>query len=278
LKLARYAFGGKTLNGLVVGDQVYELDVPNLLDGEIDPKSASRQGTAIDKVRFLSPVEKPEKILCVAVNYRSHATEQDLKPPEEPYFFTKFGNALSGNGDSIIIPSISKKCDWEVELAVVIGKRGKYINRKDALDYVAGYSVAIDVSYRDLQFSPNWKGSSPFGQNWIKGKGLDTSFPLGPWIVTKDEIPDPQKLSLSLSVNGKAKQHGTTSDMVFGVAALIEYVSSGITLKPGDVISTGTPEGVALFTGDAFLKDGDVIEASITGIGTLRNPVAAEAP
>jgi 2-keto-4-pentenoate hydratase/2-oxohepta-3-ene-1,7-dioic acid hydratase in catechol pathway len=145
------------------------------------------------------------------------------------------------------------------------------------MDHVAGYAVANDVSFRDLQFSTRSdKAPVTLGNNWVKGKGLDSSLPLGPWLVTKDEIPDPNDLEISLRVNGEIKQHSKTSDMIFRIDSLIEYVSAGMTLKPGDIISTGTPEGVAVFTGEPFLKDGDVVEATISGIGTLRNPVRAE--
>jgi 2-keto-4-pentenoate hydratase/2-oxohepta-3-ene-1,7-dioic acid hydratase in catechol pathway len=279
LKLARYSLNGKVFNGLVAGEKVHELSdvaAPLLNFQSVDSMKTSGEGIPLDKVRLLSPVETPEKILCVAVNYRSHATEQAEKAPEEPYFFTKFRNALIGDGDSVIIPKFSKKADWEVELSVIIGKKGRNIAKKDAFDYIAGYSISNDVSFRDLQMPASWTGSSPFGQNWVKGKGLDTSFPLGPWIVTKEDIPDPGNLQLSLSVNGKIKQNASTGDMVNGIDRLVEYASLGVTLKPGDIISTGTPAGVALFTGEPFLKDGDVMEAKIESIGTLRNPVVAE--
>jgi 2-keto-4-pentenoate hydratase/2-oxohepta-3-ene-1,7-dioic acid hydratase in catechol pathway len=279
LKLARYLLNGKVFNGLVVGSRVHELSdgtTPLLSFQSGDSTKISGEGVPLEQVQLLSPVEAPEKILCVAVNYGLHASEQDIKAPKEPYFFTKFRNALIGNGDVVIIPKISKKADWEVELAVIIGRQGKNIARKDAFEYVAGYSVSNDVSFRDLQFPPDWSGSSPFGQNWIKGKGLDKSFPLGPCMVTKDDIPDPSKLELSLSVNGKVKQKASTADMVNGIDRLVEYASMGMTLKPGDIISTGTPAGVALFSGEPYLKDGDVMEATIENIGTLRNPVIAE--
>ena len=198
-------------------------------------------------------------------------------PPVEPYFFTKFRNALIGPNEPILIPRISTKADWEAELAVIIGRAGKNIEGKSAMDHVAGYAVANDVSFRDLQFSTrSEKAPVTLGSNWVKGKGLDSSFPLGPWLVTKDEIPNPNDLEISLKVNGETKQHSKTSDMIFAIDHLIEYVSAGMTLKPGDIISTGTPEGVAAFTGAPFLKDGDIVEATINGIGTLRNPVKAE--
>lgn len=231
----------------------------------------------VESAVFRTPILNPEKILLVARNYLSHNVEQNAKPPSEPYFFMKTRNALIGPGEPILIPRISSKVDWEGELAVIMGKTGKNIRRKDAMDYVAGYTVSIDISFRDLQFSTRSDNAAVLlGSNWAKGKNLDSSFPLGPWLVTKDEIHDPQNLEISLTVNGKTKQHSNTREMIFKIDTLIEYVSAGMTLRAGDVISTGTPEGVAAFTGEPFLKDGDVVEATIKGIGTLRNPVRSE--
>jgi 2-keto-4-pentenoate hydratase/2-oxohepta-3-ene-1,7-dioic acid hydratase in catechol pathway len=176
-----------------------------------------------------------------------------------------------------LLPKVSKSVDWEVELAVIIGKAGKYIAREDSISHVAGYAISNDVSFRDFQYSTKLPdGKTTLGLNWMKGKGLDSSFPLGPWLVTTDEIPNPHALEISLSVNGKQKQQSNTSDMIFKIESLIEYISAGITLKPGDVISTGTPEGVAATTSGPFLKDGDIVEGSIDRIGTLSNPVKAE--
>lgn len=248
-----------------------------LRDGGADKIYSTSNPQSIKDLRFHPPVLHPQKILLAAVNYVSHSKEQDVKAPSEPYFFSKFQNALIGDGDSILVPSISKKVDWEVELAVVIGKRGKYIARKEARDYLAGYTIANDISFRDLQFPDGWPTKlNALGQNWIKGKALDNSFPLGPWLVTPDELNDPDNLDLSLSVNGEIKQKSNTSEMVFKVEQLVEYLSSGITLEPGDVISTGTPLGVAAFTGASYLKDGDLVEASIQDIGVLRNPAKSE--
>jgi 2-keto-4-pentenoate hydratase/2-oxohepta-3-ene-1,7-dioic acid hydratase in catechol pathway len=239
--------------------------------------AAMSGGVAIDSARLKSPILNPEKILLVARNYLSHNKEQDAKPPVEPYFFTKFRNALIGPDEPILIPKISTKADWEAELVVVIGRVGKNIARGNAMGHVAGYAVANDVSFRDLQFSTHSdKAPVTLGNNWVKGKGLDSSFPLGPWLVTKDEISNPHDLEISLRVNGEIKQRSRTSDMIFAIDHLIEYVSAGMTLKTGDIISTGTPEGVAAFTGEPFLKDGDIVEATIDRIGTLRNPVRAE--
>lgn len=231
----------------------------------------------LESVKIASPLLRPQKIYCAAINYASHSKEQDVKPPSEPYFFTKFGNAIIGQDDPILIPRMSKKVDWEVELAVVVGKKGKYISRERAMEHVAGYTISNDVSYRDLQLPEGYPHKvSPLGQNWIKGKGLDNALPLGPWMVTVDEMGDPYDKRISLSVNGSLKQDTKIGEMVFKVDQLIEYLSNGITLLPGDVISTGTPMGVAAFTGSPFLKDGDLVEAEIEGIGKLRNPVRAE--
>jgi 2-keto-4-pentenoate hydratase/2-oxohepta-3-ene-1,7-dioic acid hydratase in catechol pathway len=235
------------------------------------------QGFPVESLALRSPILTPEKILLVARNYLSHNVEQHVKPPFEPYFFTRFRNALIGPNDPIILPKISNKADWEAELAVIIGEAGKNIARKEAMEHVAGYAVANDISFRDLQYSTRSDNAAvALGSNWVKGKNLDSSFPLGPWLVTKDEIPDPNNLEISLTVNGKTRQHANTSDMIFKVDALIEYVSAGMTLRPGDIISTGTPEGVAAFTSQPFLKDGDILEAAVSGIGKLRNPVRSE--
>jgi len=233
----------------------------------------------LKSVTLRSPVLNPEKILLMAVNYHAHRKEISPKEsaPTEPYLFTKFRNTLIGPGEAVVIPRVSQKGDWEVELAVIIGRAGKNISKGKAMDYVAGYSVSNDISFRDLQFSTQLPdGSTKLGLNWVKGKGLDSSFPLGPWLVTADEIPDPHDLKISLSVNGKVRQNSSTSDMVFRIDSIIEYASKGMTLKPGDIISTGTPQGVAAFTGGPYLADGDVLEGTIERIGTLRNPVRAE--
>jgi 2-keto-4-pentenoate hydratase/2-oxohepta-3-ene-1,7-dioic acid hydratase in catechol pathway len=212
----------------------------------------------------------------IAINYASHSKEQNIKPPEEPYVFSKFRNALIGPGDPIIIPKISKEVDWEVELAVAIGRSGKNIAKQDAMKYVAGYTVANDVSFRDMQFWKYLSSKSPLGYNWYRGKGLDNALPLGPYLVTPDEISDPYSCEISLSVNGVTRQKSVTGEMLIKIDALIEYVSAGVTLRPGDLICTGTPLGVAAFTGMSYLKEGDTVEAKISGVGSLRNPVTAE--
>lgn len=230
-------------------------------------------GVPVNSTRLAPPVLSPEKIYCAAVNYVSHSKEQNQSPPTEPYFFTKFRNALIGPEDPILLPKISKKVDYEVELAVIIGKRGKDIKKERAIDYVAGYTISNDISFRDLQMPDK---QNYLGMNWVKGKGLDTAFPLGPWLVTKDELIDPYSSEILLSVNGVERQKSKIGEMVFKIDSLIEYLSADITLVPGDIISTGTPLGVAAFTGTPFLKDGDQIEAKIEGIGVLKNYVKAQ--
>ena len=288
MKLAQFEWKGRTRTGIVDGGVVHDVGESSLdkvlSTGSLDSlrrreKSLleSTAGIPLDSIRLLSPVLFPEKIFCVAENYRSHVREADGRVAKKPYLFTKFRNAIVGPNEPILIPRISRKVDWEAELAVVIGKEGKHISKGRAIEHVAGYCISNDVSFRDLQFPKGWpKELNRLGQNWVVGKGLDSAFPLGPWLVTADEIPNPHDLGISLSVNGQLKQSSNTSEMVFSVASLIEYISAGITLSPGDVISTGTPHGVAAFTDQVFLRDGDLVEAKIDRIGTLRNPVKSE--
>jgi 2-keto-4-pentenoate hydratase/2-oxohepta-3-ene-1,7-dioic acid hydratase in catechol pathway len=301
MKLAHYVNNSTVRVGLVEGERVFDLaevleeaGLTTVKEAEtIDQMLASDSLGGLQKVErkitagavsvpvestiLQAPILNPEKILLVARNYLSHNVEQNARPPSEPYFFMKTRNALIGSGEPILIPKVSRRVDWEGELAVIIGKTGKNVRRMDAMEYVAGYTVSNDVSFRDLQFSTRSDNAAvALGSNWVKGKNLDSSFSLGPWLVTVDEIPDPQNLELSLKVNGEIKQHSNTREMIFKVDRLIEYVSSGMTLRHGDIISTGTPEGVAEFTGQPFLKDGDVVEVTIGGIGTLRNPVRSE--
>lgn len=288
MRLAQFEWKGKTRAGIVEGNIVHEageLSLDQILSRGLLDSLKKRQralvestvGIPLSSVRLLSPVLFPEKIFCVAENYRSHVKEADSKVAKKPYLFTRFRNAIVGPNEAILIPKISKKVDWEAELAVIIGKEGKHIPKERAISHVAGYCISNDVSFRDLQFPEGWpKELNRLGQNWVIGKSLDRSFPLGPWLVTSDEIPDPHNLGISLSVNGELKQNSNTGEMVFSVASLIEYISAGITLRAGDVISTGTPQGVAVFTDQRFLKDGDLVEARIDQIGTLRNPVESE--
>ncbi|MEJ2769875.1 fumarylacetoacetate hydrolase family protein [Stygiolobus sp. CP8521M] len=221
------------------------------------------------EVKKLLPPISPKKVFLPAVNFKSHSSETLMNPPPFPYFFTKFSNAIIGPEDHILIPKELKRTDYEGEIGVVIGKRAKNVRKEDAMDYVFGFTVVNDVSFRDYQFPE----VHPYGLNWVMGKSLDTGLPVGPWIVTKDEIKDFYSLRIITRLNGTIVQDGTTRDMIFSVEDMIAYLSKGITLEPGDVITTGTPAGVAEFSGKKYLQEGDVIEVEVTGIGVLRNYV-----
>lgn len=210
--------------------------------------------------RLGSPIARPSKIVCIGLNYRKHAIESGMAVPEVPIIFMKATSSLCGPFDPILIPKNSVKTDWEVELALVIGKRAKYVSKENAMDYVAGYCVHNDVSERDFQLH--------HGGQWVKGKSADNFAPLGPVLVTKNEIEDPHNLRLWLKLNGKMLQDSNTSDLVFNIPELIEHLSQYMTLLPGDVISTGTPAGVGLgLTPPTYLKEGDVVELGIEGLG-----------
>ena len=218
--------------------------------------------------RIGSPIARPSKIVCIGLNYAKHAKETGAAIPAEPIIFMKSTTSLTGPFDQIIIPKNSVKTDWEVELAVVICKKASYVSEADAMDYVAGYVLHNDVSERAFQLER--------GGTWDKGKGCDTFAPLGPWLVTKDEIANPHQLRLWLSLNGKMMQDGNTDDLIFNVPTLISYISQFMTLLPGDVISTGTPAGVGLgFTPNIYLQEGDVVELGIDGLGISKQNVVA---
>jgi len=224
-------------------------------------------GYSLDEIQFL-PAIYPGKILAIGRNYVDHAIEGGGAPPEAPLLFNKLSNSLSAHNAPIVLPKISQKVDYEAELAVVIGRRAKRVTEAEALEHVFGYTLIDDVSARDLQFGD--------GQ-WTRGKGLDTFAPLGPFITTRDEIADVQALKIEGRLNGEVMQSSNTSKMIFQVAYLISYLSQGLTLEPGDVIATGTPEGVGVFRDPpVLLKAGDVFEVEVEGLGTLRNPVVAE--
>jgi 2-keto-4-pentenoate hydratase/2-oxohepta-3-ene-1,7-dioic acid hydratase in catechol pathway len=214
--------------------------------------------------RIGSPISRPSKIICVGLNYRKHAEEAGMAVPEVPIIFMKATSSLCGPFDQIFIPKNSVKTDWEVELAVVIGKRAKYVPKEKALDYVAGYCVHNDVSERDFQLH--------HGGQWVKGKSADHFAPLGPVLVTTDELRDPHNLRLWLKLNGEILQDSSTSDLVFDIPTLISHISQYMTLLPGDVISTGTPAGVGmgLKPEPRYLKPGDIVELGIAGLGESR--------
>jgi 2,4-diketo-3-deoxy-L-fuconate hydrolase len=219
-----------------------------------------------DGVRLGSPVARPSKI----VNYADHAKETGAVLPPEPVIFLKSTTALCGPYDNIVIPKKSKKTDWEVELAVVMSKKASYVDEKNAIEHIAGYCLHNDVSEREFQIERNG--------TWDKGKGCDTFAPLGPWLVTKDEVKDVDNLNLWLTVNGHYMQNGTTANLIFKIPFLISYVSQFMTLLPGDVISTGTPAGVGLgMNPQIYLRPGDVVELGIDGLGTARQNVVAYA-
>jgi len=219
-------------------------------------------------VRLGTPVADVGKIVAVGLNYADHAQEAGMPIPEEPVLFSKAITALTGPNDDVILPKGSEKGDWEVELAIVIGRKAQYIDQADAVSHIAGYTVVNDVSERHMQLEGT-------GQ-WIKGKSFDTSGPVGPWLVTTDELTDPQSLNIWLEVNGKRYQDGNTRTMIFGVGFLVSYISQYMTLLPGDIIITGTPPGVGLGqTPPVFLKTGDVMRLGIEGLGEQQQTVKA---
>jgi 2-keto-4-pentenoate hydratase/2-oxohepta-3-ene-1,7-dioic acid hydratase in catechol pathway len=228
----------------------------------------ARAPVVADDVRLGAPVAHPSKIICVGLNYRDHAEESGMAAPSEPVLFFKSTTAIVGPNDDVVIPKGSTKTDWEVELAVVIGKRASYVEERDALAHVAGYLLHNDYSERAFQLER--------GGQWVKGKSCDTFAPLGPFIATPDEIGDPHDLALWLTVNGERKQNGTTRDLLFGIPMLVSYISQFMTLLPGDVISTGTPAGVAMGHKPVrFLQPGDVVELGIDGLGSSRQRLRA---
>jgi 2-keto-4-pentenoate hydratase/2-oxohepta-3-ene-1,7-dioic acid hydratase in catechol pathway len=220
-----------------------------------------------EPVRYGPPIVKPEKVICIGLNYRDHANETGSAIPDEPIVFMKAPNCVIGPNDQILVPRGSTKTDWEVELGVVIGKQSRYLESPDeARDVIAGYCISHDVSEREFQLER--------GGQWDKGKSCETFNPLGPWLVSADEINDPQNLGMSLKVNGVSRQDGSTSDMIFDVNYIVWYLSQFMVLEPGDLINTGTPAGVSLGHDDVpFLREGDVVELSIDGLGSQRSVI-----
>ena len=248
--------------------------------GAAGKKANGKTIHALGKVRLRAPVPTPRKVFCLAGNYQDHIEEgggkMALQDKETPRVFMKPPTTtVIGPGDKILIPPIARSIDWEGELAVVIGRKTKGVKAKDALKYVAGYTVMNDVSERDLKIKKR-TDSRPRDEwfDWLNGKWLDTFGPQGPWIVTRDEIPDPQVLDISTYINGERKQHNNTGQMLYPVAKIVEYISAIITLEPGDLISTGTISGVGSTTG-TFMKPGDKVQIEISSIGVLKNSVAA---
>ena len=257
--------GVVTADGRVIGLSVDMLSV--IASGH----PPARTGTSFDlaDVRLLAPIPRPPKFICVGLNYRDHARETGMEIPTVPTIFNKFTNVVIGPGAAVVLPKVSMRPDYEAEFAFVIGTGGRNISASGALDHVFGYTIVNDVSARDYQMATS---------QWLMGKTFDTFAPMGPWIVTRDEIADPHALDISLEINGEILQQSNTRELVFGVPALIEYISSVVTLEPGDVVATGTPAGVGFArTPPRYLRAGDEVAIRIQGLGELRNPVVAEA-
>lgn len=226
-------------------------------------QNAAQAPSVPDAIRLGSPVARPSKIICIGLNYSDHAAESKMEVPKEPVVFFKATTAMTGPNDGLHIPRGSQKTDWEVELAVVIGKTARSVSREQAMDHVAGYMLHNDYSEREWQLE--------HGGQWVKGKSADTFAPFGPWMATRDEIPDPHQLRLWLGVNGVRKQDGNTANLIFNIPFIVSYLSRFMTLLAGDVISTGTPAGVGLgFNPPQYLRDGDIVELGIDHLGTQK--------
>jgi 2,4-diketo-3-deoxy-L-fuconate hydrolase len=281
MKLIRWGNPGKEKTGVIIGEKRFDTSAFGEDYNEIFFESdgvarlekfiTDNEGklpTVADGERWGSPIARPSKLICIGLNYADHAKETGAATPAEPVIFMKATSAIVGPFDDVVIPKDAKKVDWEVELAVVIGKKASYVDEADALDYVAGYTLHNDVSEREFQLER--------GGTWDKGKGCDTFAPIGPFVATADEIADSGNLKLWLSVNGKMMQNGSTSNFIFNVPFVVAYVSKFMTLLPGDVITTGTPAGVAMgLKPPAYLQPGDVMELGIDGLGTSKQKVKA---
>lgn len=279
MKLFRYRKDNQVLPGVSEGDAHFSLvghvsdidrDFFESSDAIAKVEALLKEGKleSIDAPVFDAPIYRPGKIICIGLNYLKHAKESGMEVPKEPVVFFKATSSLCGPNDDVIIPKGSQKSDWEVELAVVIGKTASYVSKEEAMDYVVGYALHNDISEREYQLER--------GGQWVKGKSCDTFAPLGPYIVTADEVSDPHDLNLWLKLNGEKIQDGNTSDFVFDIPTVISYLSEFMTLEPGDIISTGTPEGVGLgFKPPKFLQPGDVMELGIDGLGTSKQKAVA---
>ncbi|MCF8080507.1 MAG: fumarylacetoacetate hydrolase family protein [Desulfobacterales bacterium] len=275
MRLIRFGEKGKERPGLLKEDRIIDLreHFPEIPDIDRDffekgwierVRTLTAEGRP-QKVRLGPPLTRPSKIVCLGRNYADHAKEGGNERPQRPLLFCKAPSALNGPYDPILLPKSSHQVDWEVELAVVIGRRARRVDRRRAADYIAGFCTANDVSGRDAQFADS---------QWFRGKSFDTFAPLGPALVTPDEVGDWTNLRLTATVSGKVMQEGTTADMLFDVGAIIEDITCDITLEAGDVIFTGTPAGVGIFRDPpVLLKNGDVVECAIEGIGAIRNEI-----
>ena len=270
MKVARVLLEGGEIHTVVLeGQETYTLGEVNPFDLSWPSERSTYRRLECKILKFVPPV-LPKRVFLPAVNFRSHSSESSMEPPAKPYFFMKTKESVIGHEDRIPIPRGVSKVDYEGEIGVIIGKRGKYVRESEAMNYVLGFTVLNDVSIRDFQFPE----LHPYGLNWVMGKACDGCLPMGPWIVTRDEANFPMRITTK--VNGEVRQEGTTEDMIFGVESMISYLSQAITLEPGDVISTGTPSGVAAFTGKRYLEEGDIVEVQVDKIGSLRNFIFRE--
>lgn len=276
--------GEVALAGVVVADKVFSLqpagfaDVLSVIAGGAAARATiasflkavpAAAGKDLAKVVLLAPIPKPPKLICVGLNYRDHAAEAKMEIPSVPTIFNKFTSAITGPGAPILLPKNSSKPDYEAEFAVVIGAGGRHIPAAEWREHIYGYMCLNDVSARDFQMATS---------QWLMGKTFDTFAPCGPWLTTADEIADPHNLDISLTINGETLQNSNTKHLIFGIPALIEFLSSVFTLEPGDIISTGTPAGVGFSKKPPrWLRPGDDVVVKIQGLGELRNPVVAEA-
>lgn len=274
MRLVSYSVGGGAAKvGRVEDGKIVALGEASMQEYIAHGRGAGRrpggEEVALEEATLHAPVPRPQKVIAIGLNYEDHAAETGAQIPEKPIVFAKYANTVIGPGEPIRIPPITRQADYEAELAVVIGREAKNVSGEEALEYVFGYANANDVSARDLQFSE--------GGQWTRSKSLDTFCPIGPYVVTRDEVPDPQDLSIRAILNGEVVQDGHTSKMIFSVAELVSFLSKGMTLVPGDVILTGTPPGVGMAREpQLWLKDGDEVTIEIEGLGSLTNPVVEE--
>jgi 2,4-didehydro-3-deoxy-L-rhamnonate hydrolase len=283
MKLIRFGEPGKEKPGICINNEYFdvsgfikEYDEAFFANGGLPHLAwmTAQHKTMLPKIpagsRLGAPVARPSKIICIGLNYADHAKETKATPPAEPVIFMKATTAIGGPFDDVVIPRNSTKTDWEVELAVVIGQKASYVKETQAMGYVAGYCLHNDISEREFQLERSG--------TWDKGKGCDSFAPLGPWMVTKDEITDVNNMKLWLKVNGQPMQNGTTANLIFNIPFLVSYTSQFMTLLPGDIISTGTPAGVGLgFNPPVYLKPGDTMELGIDGLGESKQKCVAYA-
>ena len=281
MKLIRWIKETKASTGIIIDEEYFDTSAfgEDYNEAFFENDGLSRLQQFVDSnkdklpklsngVHLAAPIARPSKIVCIGLNYADHAKETNAQVPKEPIIFFKSTSALIGPNDDVIIPKNSKKTDWEVELAVVIGKKASYVDESEALNYVAGYCLHNDLSEREFQIER--------GGQWVKGKSCDTFAPLGPFLATQDEIGDVDNLKLWLKLNGKTMQDGTTANLIFKIPFLVSYLSQFMTLLPGDIISTGTPAGVGLgMNPQVYLKPGDVVELGIEGLGTSKQNIKA---